>query len=584
MQIDGGEILARALYELGVRDVFALHGGHLDSFLQGSHRNGIRLIDVRHEATAGHAAEGYARTTGGIGVCAVTAGPGFTNALTAMVDAFVDAIPVLFITSSPPLRETELNILQGNFDQVAVAAPVTKWAHRVTNPERLPDLVSLAMRKAFSGRPGPVLLDIPIDMFFTPVDERVVTRPSNVEFERPAPSRVALAQAVDLLRQAKRPVMLTGGGTLFPKATAELLAFADRTGIPVYTTGKSHGMLPEGHPSDCGGSGNLGALIVSAGHPDVVILMGARQGMYTGGRNPGLIAEGAKIIQVDVERSELGRVRPVDVAIEAGCRETLRALAEAPGSWPDWSEWTKRAQEAVHPFEMMFGHAPAQAEDGRLHPFHASKALANALGRDCIFAVDAGESGGWASSVNRSNVPGGYMSNGYLGTLGCGFGYAIGAQVAHPGKRVVQLVGDGAFGFHLQELNTMVRHRLPIINVVYNNSAWAISRHGQEGVYGVGNGVITELNDADYDKVAEAFGGYGERVRNFEAIPAAVQRAMDSGLPAVLNVETSAEVAHPMMRAMVGKPAYPGEIVIPYYENIPSDVDEWQKFKAGPRA
>lgn len=569
-KVNAGQLLARTLVQAGISDVFALHGGHLDSFLQGCREEGVRLIDTRHEATAVHAAEGYARTTGKVGVCAVTAGPGFTNAYTGLANAYLDAIPVLVITSSPPLREAHLNVLQGGFDQVAAAAPVTKWAYRVTHPERVPDLVSLALRTAYGGKPGPVLLDIPIDVFFTPTDERLATRGTGYAVERPAPNPASLQAAVDALRGAARPAMVLGGGTLFPHCDAEVRRFADLTGIPVYTTGKAWGMLPPDHPSNCGGMGALAAAGAVAGPPDVVMMVGARLGLLTGGRGGRLIPDSATLIQIDIDPAELGRLRPADVAIAAGCRETLAALAGAPGTWPDWKSWAEQAGKAAQLLQLPFQAAPAQASDGRLHPFHASKELFAALGSDPIIAADGGECVAWASMFYRTGAPGGVLSNGYLGTLGVGFGYAIGAQVAHPERRVLQIAGDGAVGFHLQELDTMVRHNLPIVTVVYNNQAWGMSVHGQEMIFGAGKGVISRLRDTDYDGVAQAFGGYGERVGNFENIAAAVHRAFDANTAALLNLETSPEIVHPITQSMVGLASAPGEVVIPYYENIPA--------------
>jgi thiamine pyrophosphate-dependent acetolactate synthase large subunit-like protein len=573
-KVDGGELLARTLAQAGATDVFALHGGHLDSFLQGCRRNGVRLIDTRHEATAGHAAEAYARTTGRVGVCAVTAGPGFTNAYTAMANAYLDAVPVLFITSSPPLREVELNVLQGGFDQVAAAAPVTKWGYRVTHPERIPDLVALAMRRAYGGRPGPVLLDFPIDVFFTPLDERLATRPTAFNVQRPAPAPAELEQALGILRQAKRPALVLGGGTLFPPCNGEVRALADKTAIPVYTTGKAHGMLPPDHPSYCGGAGGLAALAAAGSPPDVVVLLGARQGLYTGGRSRGIIPSEAKLIQVDIDPAEVGRIHPAQPGIAAGCRETLAAMLAGGEAWPDWSDWRRQAGEAARGVHALLSSLPTTGQSGRLHPLHAAKAVFDAIGPEAIVSIDAGEAGAWAGAFSRSAVPGGVLTNGYLGALGVGFGFAVGARVAHPDRRVVQIAGDGAFGFHLQEVDTMVRHKLPVVNVVFNNACWGMSIHGQEAIFGRGAGVISTLNDSDYEKVAVALGGYGERVGNFEEIGPAMQRSFDSGLPAVINLEIAPEVIHPIMNAMVGPPAVSTDVVIPYYENIPTLAEE----------
>jgi acetolactate synthase-1/2/3 large subunit len=229
-RINGGVALARSLRALGVSEVFTLHGGHLDSFLVACADEAIRLTDTRHEASAGHAAEAYARATGEIGVCVITAGPGFANALTAMVDAWVDATPALFIAGSPPLREVATNPLQGGFDQVAMAAPVTKWSHRITNVERVPDLVDKAVRTALTGRPGPVFLEMPIDIMFAPVDEAQIALPTRPSLaSRPAPTPEAVAKIVGLLAEAARPAIIVGGGALSARCSELLAAFAERT-------------------------------------------------------------------------------------------------------------------------------------------------------------------------------------------------------------------------------------------------------------------------------------------------------------------------------------------------------------------
>jgi acetolactate synthase-1/2/3 large subunit len=316
--------------------------------------------------------------------------------------------------------------------------------------------------------------------------------------------------------------------------------------------------------------GALGVLNAMGNGPDVVVLMGARQGMYTGGRSGLLIPPGAKIVQVDVDGGEIGRILPVDAAVAAGCRETLRAMLADDGPWPDWRAWTEQVRGAMGMAEAAFAGAPARAESGRIHPFHASKAIFDAVGPDVIVTSDGGESGVWAGQFSRSTVPGGVLGNGYLGALGVGTGFAIGAQVAHPDRRVVQVVGDGAFGFHLQELDTMVRQNLPIVTIVYNNMIWGMSQHGQEGIFGAGKDVVATLRDTDYDRVAIAFGGYGERVGNFEEIGPAIQRSLDAGVAAVVNLEIAPDVVHPLMQRMVGAPANPNDTVIPYYENIPA--------------
>lgn len=276
--MNGGALIASTLARLGVTDIFALHGGHLDALLVACPDEGIRLIDCRHEATCGHAAEGYARSTGGrIGVALVTAGPGFANALTPMTSAWLDAMPVLFIAGSPPLREIETNPLQGGFDQLAMATPVCKWVHRITHTERIPDLFDKAIRIALSGRPGPVFIEVPIDVMFAPVESIMipVERAPESNF-RPAPPPAATEQAIDLLVAAERPVILAGGGTILSPSSEPLGQFAEITGIPVASNNKAHGVLPFDHPQYIGGTGAIGAATVAGAGPDVVLMLGAR--------------------------------------------------------------------------------------------------------------------------------------------------------------------------------------------------------------------------------------------------------------------------------------------------------------------
>jgi len=456
----GGTVIAETLATLGVRDVFALHGGHLDALLVACPEYGIRLIDVRHEASAGHAADAYARIADvGFGVCLVTAGPGFTNAITPMTSAYVDAVPVLFIVGSPPLREVETNPLQGGIDQIAMAAPVTKWAHRITGTERIPDLVEKAVRIATAGRPGPVLLEVPIDVMFMPAKAPMfpVTR-APVAPDRPAPSRRATETALDRLQQAQRPVIVAGGGAVFSRAAEALARFAEATGTPVAASTMARGILPDGHPLYVGGAAALAGVVGQDTPPDLVVLAGARAGMYLGGRSGAMIPAEARVIQIDVDGAEIGRLRPVDQAIVADCREAFDAFTEAAGgrAWPDRRDWVERLQRCRYPYEQRFGDAPKETRPGVLHPYHAAKAAMDALPAGTAVVVDGGESAAWASVTGRSFGPGLWLQNGYLGCLGISQGFAMGAAIARPGQPVVVFTGDGAVGFNIQEFDAMV--------------------------------------------------------------------------------------------------------------------------------
>ena len=482
---DGGELIARTLKAAGVERVFALHGGHLEAFYRGCNRHQLELIDFRHEASAGHAAEGYARATGRLGVCVVTAGPGYLNVLTAAVNANLDGVPTLFIVGAPPLREAEFSSLQGGFDQIAMAAPGVKWAHRITNTERVPDLIAMAIRKATTGRRGAVLIEVPIDVMHIPVDESEVMPPAGLNTHpRPAPAPAELAAALALLKAAKRPAIVCGSEARFAQCEGDLRAFAEASGIPVFVNLRAFGMLPWDHPLYGSETSNLAALQASGkAGPDTFLLLGARASMSLGGRRNAILPGGAKLIQVLANAEEIGRMRDIDVPIVADCGSALQALigATAGVAWPDWSAWTRQAVDMKN----AHGRIHKEADTGGgVHPYHASLAVVEAAGPDASYILDGSEARIWAGHAVRVNGPGQFVSNGYLGLLGAGMGLAIGAQYARPAARVVQIASDGAVGFHLQDFDTMVRRKLPIVTVVLNNRIWGMSLHGQQMLYG----------------------------------------------------------------------------------------------------
>jgi acetolactate synthase-1/2/3 large subunit len=570
MNLNGGTLLARTLS--GVTPiVFTLHGGHLDSFFKGCFDEGIELLDLRHEAAAINAADGYARVTGGLGVAAVTSGPGFANGFAGVTHAYADNVPLLVIVGAPPLREVETRELQGGIDQIAALTPVTKWAHRITHPERIPDLVGLAIRRSLSDRPGPVALELPIDVAFTPVDPAHI-KPAGVPRigARPAPGHDALVAALETLDGAERPVILAGEGLTWSQNRGILTEFAEATGIPVLSGGPAARGLPPRHPLNGQGVGSLAALRMSGGgSPDVVLLLGFTPGLSSGGRPGAVIPADAKLVQVDADAAEIGRLAPVHLAVQADPAETLTALLAAhDGPWPDRTEWAEEVVGAHKVMGLLFADAPDQV-NGRLHPYHATKAALSALDPGAVIIADGGEAAGWAASALGATEPELMLTHGHQGHLGIGQGMAIGAQRAEPGRRVVQVTGDGAIGFHIQELDTMVRHDLPIVTVVLSNDTWGMSIHGQDVVFGEGNDIISRLAPTAYDKIAQAFGAHGEHVDKLDQVGPAVRRALDSGKPALVNIAISNEVVHPMTTSMLGDVTTTDEIVIPYYHNIP---------------
>jgi len=553
-QRNGGELLIEMLERAGVNQFFTLHGGHLDSVFMAARERGFCVTDMRHEQAAVQAADGWARTTGQPGVAIVTAGPGVADAVSGVVNAHVDAIPLLLIGGASPADEDERLTLAAGYDQVALMAPVTKWAHRIPKVERVPDLVAQALRIATSGRPGPVYLEIPIDVAFAKMDEKRVVWPKQIRPEaRPGPAAEAVGTAIEWLHAAERPVILLGGGAWFSGVGSHLVDFAERTRIPVFSNSRAHGMIPADHPL-CGRNIINLALIdrSNPGGPDAVLILGARLGLFTGGPGGRLLPKSARLIQVDIEPEEIGRNRNVDLGISADCGETLRALdaAARERSWPERSDWVAATRRASQAHRALFGQVLTQAKTP-IHPYLLVDAIVRTAGRDAIVVADGGETSSWMEMAGQVYRGGHWLSHGYLAHLGTGMPFAIAAQQAHPDKRVICVVGDGAVGFNFAEFDTMVRHQLPVIVVVNNDQQWGMSAHGQDLIYGHGHRVATDLGVTRYDLAAAGFGCHAEHVVEPGDLLPALQRALATGKPACVNVMTDPSVISPVTLALV---------------------------------
>lgn len=568
----GGDLLAQTLVEYGVDTVFGVHGGHLDAFLNGLNARGVRLVDCRHEAAAANAAEGYARATGKLGVVFATSGPGFTNAYAGLVNSLVDRIPVLCVTSSPPLREVELNVLQGGFDQLAAAQTAARWAHRVTTAARVPDLTALAIRHATSGIPGPVVIDVPIDVMFREIDDAIATTATLTRSAPPAPAPESMERIVELVRGAERPVLVLGGGASLSEGAAQAAAaLLERLPMPVVSSSWSFGVVPHDHPCNAGNSADMAAMAFVAGTPDLYLLVGARRGIFTGGRAENPIGPDARIVHVDIDPAEPGRIGRLDEAVVSDVAEFLKALADRTGDLPGWADWAELAHNTRGATAMLYAEAP-EPTDG-LHPWHVAKTIAEGLKADDTLVYDGGETSGWMNLFSRGSRPRSWFGLAYMGGLGVGPGFAMGAQAARQRKgdsgQVLLVTGDGAAGFHLQEFDTMRRHNLPVITIVFNNDGWGMSYHGQDMILGKENRVAVDLPPTRYDLIAQSMGLYGEHVTDLDQLGPAIQRARESGLPACIDVRVSAEIVHPMMDPLTAE-IPEGAIRIPYYEPVPA--------------
>jgi acetolactate synthase-1/2/3 large subunit len=553
--ITGGELLVRTLIRANVKHIFGLHGAHLETIFQSCLDHGIPITDTRHEVAAGHAAEGYARATRGLGVAMATAGPGFTNIITSIANAYLDRTPVLYISGSSALNQAETNTLQSGLDQVAVATPITKWAHRLTVTQDIPRLVAQAVRLATSNPTGPVLLDMPMDVLITQVEENLVAVPDKVLVDwRATPQPNAIDEALKLLAGAVRPVIMVGAGAYFSGAEGELRKFAEETGTPVFSDFQAHGLLPSNHPLYGGTFHKMADLSLPDQRPDVVLAVGVRFGLFTLGMSDLVVPLGARIIHVEVDPKEIGRLRQVAVPLVADPRETLRALNASANShkWPDRSRWQQIVRNAkIERCKRM--QKDLDRTGPTIHPLQAVSAIVDSIAEDTIIIGDGAEAYHWMNEVIRQNHPGSYITHGFLGAVGFGLGLAMGAQVARPRQPVLCLVGDGAIGFTIAEFDTMVRHKLPIVAVVMNNHSWAASQHFQEIVSGKNRLNATELRDANYHQVAEAFGGYGQRVTDVKDLGPAIKAAFVSGKPACINVSIDLAPVPPEVHLLMSR-------------------------------
>ncbi|KUJ13665.1 acetolactate synthase I/II/III large subunit [Mollisia scopiformis] len=576
-ELSGGDLLAQCLKQLGVDTAFGIHGGHLDAFLMGCDHSGIRLVDTRHETVAVQAAEGYAKVKGKVGVCFVTANSGFSNSLPGLATAIADRSPIFVITSSPPLRDAETNCLQGFLDQVVVSKPLTKFSHRVTHPEEIPRLVSHAYRTANSGTPGPVMIDFPIEILFSPVRQESISwgSISSPQAYPPSPSPRAVTEALALWKAAKRPAIVISTGCRGAEASKSLLELAEATQTPIFQSMKGFGPLLLDHPLHAGLAGNLAKLpYVGKPRPDLIFMLGARTGMFMGGRSGIIIPEReCKLIQIDIDGSEIGRSCHVDVGIVSDMTEALQSFNAAVKSDPFQTpeEWVELATSLKH--------TPSASDkdqkliNSKMHPYHALKAVLSALEPGCILSIDGGEAGSWTTDLLEVAQPSSsFFSAGYLGMLGNGFGYSLGAAVADPTRQIINIQGDGSAGFHFSELDTYARHKLNILTVVVNNYVWGMSIHGQELVYGDKNParpVSTLSATTRYDVIAGGFGNESAMIDKLEDIEATVKRFSEVKGPACINLIVSDKPTHSGTVAMVSPTDDPNMIVVPYYDNIP---------------
>jgi acetolactate synthase-1/2/3 large subunit len=539
-QLHGGALLARCLKAHGVSTLFTLSGGHLFSIYDGCRAEGIEIVDVRHEQTAAFAAEGWAKVTRSVGVCALTAGPGVTNGMSAIASASQNHSPMLVLGGRAPQLRWGQGSLQ-ELDHVPFVRPLAKLAATPESTAEIPGLVDEAMRVALAPHSGPAFVDFPLDYVFmeaTAEPDPPAPLPQPWTAEIGAGAR-ALDQVAALLSQAERPVIMAGSGLYWGRGEEQLRALAQRLRIPVFLNGLGRGCVPADH--ELSFSRARGAAL---GQADVALVVGAPLDFRLG--FGGVFGSDAEIVMIDVAEPERDYPRAVSAELYGGLPAILSALAEADvagGPRSERERWIaslraieadKRAAEAA---ELADERAP-------LHPMRVYGELAQVLDRDAIVIGDGGDFVSYAGRVVDSFSPGCWLDPGPYGCLGSGPGYALAAKLAHPDRQVVLLLGDGAFGFAGMDFDTLARHGVAVVAVIGNNGIWALEKHPMEAIYGYS--VAASLRPATrYDTVAEALGCDGALVRIPSELRPALDRAFASGRPTVVNVLTDPTIAYP---------------------------------------
>ncbi|WP_066552899.1 thiamine pyrophosphate-binding protein [Croceicoccus bisphenolivorans] len=540
--ITGGELVVRELRKAGIDRLFGLHGANIDTIFQACMDAGMPIVDTRHEMNAGHAAEGYARITQGLGVALVTAGGGMTNVVTSMANALLDRTPVLYLCGSGMLKSRQTNTLQHDIDQVALGTPVTKWAHHVTCVDQIPRLVAQAVRIAMQAPRGPVMLDLPWDVLMASVEEDDLPDTGTNTLRSCTIDAATACQVVDMLVSAKRPAIVLGSEAARGSGRETVERIAAATGVPVFTEFEAAALLRD-LPDNVNAGLLQGLYGLGDQAPDVIVMAGMRFGLYTAHGSGTLIPHDARIVQIDPDARELGRLQSVELGIVADVGPALQALADAaeqpgvgeaiPAERSQWQDTVrahvKRRYDAVA--------ANVTRREGVLHPFTASEIVAEHVDTDVTVVADGALTYLWLSETVAAARPRALLFHSHLSSMGCGFGIAVGAQAgAGADKRVILVTGDGAAGYSLGEFDTLVRNGLPLIVIVMNNRSWGATLHFQQIVVGANRVTGTLLENGRYEQAATAFGVTGYFADSAESLREALATAMARNEPACINV------------------------------------------------
>jgi len=501
---------------------------------------GIAIIGCRHEQAAAHAADAWTRLTGIPGCAVVTAGPGVTDAVTGVANAWRAQVPMLLIGGQGPLCQHLMGSLQA-MDNVDMMRPITKFATTILETKRIPDILGMALREAYAGRPGPVYVETPMDLLFNEVDENEVINPRLYRTRGKVYGDFKLIdEAARLLSEAQCPAILAGSQVYHCRGVAELEELAGKLSCPVYLNGEARGSLPKDCPTHFEHSRHE-----ALQRADVILVLGTPLDFRLGyGKTLG---PNAKLIQVDLDAAELGHNRAPDVGITGDSAAVLSQLAAAVKKVPvaqsqSWLEHLRSVEQKAVEKELPLRNSDAVP----IHPLRLAKEISDFLTEDTIVVADGGDVVSLAAGVIHLHKPGHWLDPGPLGTLGVGMPFALAAKTAFPDKEVLVVFGDGSFGLNGFEFDTCVRHNLPVIAVVGTNATWGQVRYGQISRYGKARGDIANLLlPTRYDRIVEAMGGYGQHVTQPKDIRPALERARASGKPACVNVMVDPDVYSP---------------------------------------
>lgn len=533
----GSGAILRSLELLGIKDVFGLPGGAIIPFydeLMSS--TAIRHILVRHEQGAGHAAEGYASSSNRVGVAIATSGPGATNLVTAIADAYMDSVPLLAITGQVFSTLMGTDAFQ-EADIMGITMPITKHSFLVKRAEDIPATIAAAHLIASTGRPGPVLVDITKD---AQQGEMVFNWPPKIDLPGYRPVTKAhgkqIQAAAQLLAESKKPVLYVGGGVIRARASDELKVLAEASGAPVVTTLMARGAFPDSHDQHLGMPGMHGTVpaVLSLQEADLIVSLGARFDDRVTGK-VSLFAPHAKIVHVDVDPAEISKIRNADVPIVGDAKDVIvdltAALAEATGGTkPDLAEWWVRLNDLRERYPLGY----SQPTDGLLAPQYVIKRIGELTGPEGVYASGVGQHQMWSAQFIKYERPNAWLNSGGAGTMGYSVPAAMGAKVAEPDRVVWAIDGDGCFQMTNQELATCVINNIPIKVAIINNSSLGMVRQWQTMFYD-GRHSFTDLNTGhetamipDFVKLADAYGALGIRVRTEEEVDAAIKLALET--------------------------------------------------------